>query len=225
MVLLEYILGYFSFNIVELTDGHGVRDFDVYGSNLSIWSIVVDDKIIGAAYALCLTDGISDGLRDFRVNPFSENLAYGIAQHIDTGFDDHSGDKGAEPCLQADVEQEIDGGSGQGGGGDDGVIERIASGGYQRVRLYLRPLFLYKFTKDNLRYDGNGDDQQGGGGIIRSFGMQDLFYGFDERRNAGIEHNHGDDHGAQIFNSAVTERVFLVRLLSGQFCSQDCNNG
>ena len=131
MVLLEYILGYFSFNIVELTDGHGVRDFDVYGSNLSIWSIVVDDKIIGATYALCLTDGISDGLRDFRVNPFSENLAYGIAQHIDTGFDDHSGDKGAEPCLQADVEQEIDGGSGQGGGGDDGVIERIASGGYQ----------------------------------------------------------------------------------------------
>ena len=41
--------------------------------------------------------------------------------------------------------------------------------------------------------------------------MQDLLSGFDQRRDAGIENDRGNDHRAQIFDASVTERMLLVR--------------
>ena len=45
----------------------------------------------------------------------------------------------------------------------------------------------------------------------RCFGVDNLLHRLDERSDTGIQHDHGDDHGAQVFDPAVTERVLLVR--------------
>ena len=48
-----------------------------------------------------------------------------------------------------------------------------------------------------------------------------ILHGFGERSDAGIQHDHRNDHGRQIFDPAVSERMLLVSRLSRQFCSHD----
>ena len=55
--------------------------------------------------------------------------------------------------------------------------------------------------------------------------MDDLLDGFNKGRDAGIQHNHGNDHGAQVFDPPVAEGMLLVRFPAGQLCPDDRDQG
>ena len=55
--------------------------------------------------------------------------------------------------------------------------------------------------------------------------MDDFLDGFHTRGDARVNHDGGDDHGGQVFNAAVTERVLFVGQFSRELVADDCNDG
>ena len=51
--------------------------------------------------------------------------------------------------------------------------------------------------------------------------MNDLLNRFDGGRDTGIENDTGYDHGAEILDPSIPERVLLVGKFSRQLCSDD----
>ena len=75
-------------------------------------------------------------------------------------------------------------------------------------------------------YDhSDSDDNQRDGIVVRCFWMNDLFDGFHERSNTRIQHDHGNDHGAQIFDASVSKGMLFIRLLACKLCADDGDQG
>ena len=55
--------------------------------------------------------------------------------------------------------------------------------------------------------------------------MEDLLDGFHEGRDAGIKYDDRNDHCTQIFDSPITEGVFLIRFSPCQLCADNCDQG
>ena len=55
--------------------------------------------------------------------------------------------------------------------------------------------------------------------------MNDLLDRLNQGRNAGVQHEGCNDHGGEVFNASVAQRVLLVRLLSGQLGAHNGNDG
>ena len=111
--------------------------------------------------------------------------------------------------------------SDEGGGGDDRVERRVLPGGDEGVGLDLLAHALDVAAEDDLHHDGDGDDDEGDGGILRRLGVDDLLDGLDEGGHAGIEHDDADERRREIFHAAVAEGVLLVRALAGELGAED----
>ena len=55
--------------------------------------------------------------------------------------------------------------------------------------------------------------------------MNDLFDRLHKGRKACVQHNHGDDHRAQVFDAPVTKRMLFIRFLSRQLRANDRDQG
>ena len=55
--------------------------------------------------------------------------------------------------------------------------------------------------------------------------MDDFLDGFHARGDARVNHDRGDDHGGQVFNASVTERVLFVGQFSRELVADNCNDG
>ena len=51
--------------------------------------------------------------------------------------------------------------------------------------------------------------------------MNDLLDRLFKGSDTGVKYDHRNDHGAQVLDAPVTERMLLVRLLSGELCAYD----
>ena len=76
-------------------------------------------------------------------------------------------------------------------------------------------------AQQNLNHNCDSHDNQGYSVVVRCLRMDDLLYRFDKRSNTGIQDDHGDDHGAQVFDAPITEGMLFIRFLPGQLCSDD----
>ena len=55
--------------------------------------------------------------------------------------------------------------------------------------------------------------------------MDDFLDGFHARGDARVNHDRGDDHGGQVFDAAITERVLFVGQFSRELVADNCNDG
>ncbi len=53
--------------------------------------------------------------------------------------------------------------------------------------------------------------------------MKNLFDGFHKGGDAGVKHDHGNDHGAEVFYAPVAEGMLFIRLHAGQLGADDGN--
>ena len=221
VVLPEHLHHDLAQELVQVVGGESVGHLDVDRAAVCVRAVIVQDQVIGAADLRVVGDRRLDVPGKLRVRPLAEDLRQRVPKHFKAGFDDHGGDDRAQPRLQRDVEEQVDPGGHQGGGGDDTVHRGVCAGIDEGIGVDLFPDALDVPTQDDLHHHRDGHDDQGRRVVIRRVRMDDLFHGFHEGGDPRVQHQQRNDHGAQVFDPAVAEGVLPVRLLPGQLRPDD----
>ena len=101
----------------------------------------------------------------------------------------------------------------------------VRAGGDQGAGIDLLALLFDVGAQDQLGDDGHGDDHQRNHGVFRLFGMDDLLDGLHRGGDAGVQHDAGDDHGAQVLDASVAEGVLLIGQPARQLGADDGDDG
>ena len=206
---------------IQLIHGAGVGDLDMNGAVPCIRAVIIEDQIVGSPHFREAVYRMFDASGEFRVVLLTQDLRDRILQHLNAGLDDHDGDNGAEPRFQRHVEDQENARSDERGRGDNGIQRGVFSGVDERIRIHLFADALDVAAQQDLHHDCDGNYDQRDCAVVGRLGMEDLLYGLHKGSDAGIEHDHGDDHGAQIFDAPVSEWMLFVRFSARQLRSHD----
>ena len=190
-------------------------------AGIGVRAVVVQDEVVAAADLGIGQHDPLDGFRQVDVGGLAEDMGQRLPQHLQAGLDDEKGDDRAKPGFERKAGENEQQGGDQRGGGDDAVHHRVLSRVHQSIRVQLFALLFHVAAQEQFCNDRQGDDNQGCGRIVGDPGMDDLLDGLCQGRDAGVQHDQADDHGAQVLDSSVAEGVLLVRFLSGQLRADD----
>ena len=210
---------------IQVGDSHGVGEFHVHGGEFLFRTVIVNDEVVCAVDAFFAADEALDLLGEFVVIFLAEQVAHGVLQHFKARFDDENGNQNADVGFERESCENEDECRGENGKGEDGVKERVGTGGDERTGIYAFSLRFHVTTEDNFYDHCDGDDNQRNGGVVGIFGVDDFFDRFHARGDARVNHDGGDDHGGQVFNATVTERVLFVGQFSRELVTDNRDDG
>ena len=159
--------------------------------------------------------------RQLLVVALAEDLRDRVLEHLKAGFDDDKRDDRAEPRLQGNMEDEEYACRHKRRGRYDGVQRGVLAGIDEGIRVHLHADTLDVAPEQDLDQDRDGHDDEGNGVIVRRLWVDDLLDGLHEGGNARVQHDHGDDHGAEVFDTPVAEGMLLVRLSACELRTDD----
>ena len=210
---------------VDIVDGEGVRQLDVHGAVVLVRAVIEERHVVSAEHVLLRADDLLKLLRRFRVLALADYVVQRFDHHLDTGFDDKARDDHADVRFERNAPDEIDDCRGEHRRRQYRVEQGVGARGLERAGADLFALLFDVEPEHELNGYRHADYYERYRAVIRRFGMDDLFDRLDERRDARVEHERGDDHGAQVFDPAVAEGMLLIRLFRAELRADDRHDG
>ena len=210
---------------VGFFDGHGVGKLDVDGCVVAAGAVVVHHEVVGTADLGLTGEHALDLAHEIGVRPLAQDVVERLAHHVDAGLDDEARDDDADVGLERDARAEVDERRHEDGERQDGVEQRIGARRFERAGFGGLALLLEVAAEHNLDDDGHGNDHERQHAVVGSLGLDDLLARLPERGQACVEDDGRDDHGAEVLDAAMAERVLLVRLAAREFGTGDRDDG
>ena len=145
---------------IQVGNGHGVREFHVHGGEFLFGTVIVDDEIVCTVDAFFAADEALDLLGKFVIIFLAEQVADGVLQHFKARFDDENGNQNADVGFERETCENEDECRGQNGKGEDGVEERVGTGGDERTGIHALALRFHVTPEDDFYDHGYGDDDK-----------------------------------------------------------------
>ena len=181
---------------VHFVHAHGVRQLDMHGAVVLVRAVIEERHVISAEHVLLRADDLLELLRRFRVLALADYVVQRFDHHLDTGLDDKARDDHADVRFERNAPDEINYRRGEHRRRQYRVEQCVGARGLERAGADLFALLSDVEPEHELNGYRNGDYYERYRAVIRRFGMDDLFDRLDERRDARVKHERGDDHGA-----------------------------
>ena len=92
---------------VQAASVHVGGDLRVNRADGGIRAVVVQDQVIGAQHTGDGVHGLLDLAADFAVGAFAHDVAHGVEQHFESGFEDEDRNHRADPAVQVEPEEHV----------------------------------------------------------------------------------------------------------------------
>ena len=145
---------------IQVGNSHGVGEFHVYGSEFLFRAVIVDDEVVCSVDAFFAADEALDLLGEFVVILLAEQVADGVLQHFKAGFDNKYGNQNADVSFERESRENENECRGENGKGEDGVEERVGTGGDERTGIHAFALRFHVTSEDNFYDNSDGDNDE-----------------------------------------------------------------
>ena len=167
----------------------------MHGAVVFVRSVVEQRNVICAEDGFLLADDLLQFLRDLSILPLADDIVQRFDHHLDARLDNEARNDHTDVGFQRHAPNEIDDRRGKHRSGQNRVEHGVGARGSERAGVDLLALLLHIQTEQELHDDRHGNDDERDRAVVRCFRMEDLFDRFDQRRDARIQHQRGDDHG------------------------------
>ena len=149
-------------------------------------------------------------LDGFLVGTLAQDVVQRVLEHLDAGLDDEQRNQHAHVGFERNARRHEHDCRSKHRRRQDGIEKGIGTGGHKRTGIHALALAFNILAEHELYHHGGGDNHQRDRRIVGGLRVNDFLDGFYGRGAARIQHDGSHNHGAQVLDASVAQRMLFV---------------